>query len=67
MGLVNCEDCGKQIASNARVCPYCGRKRTHPFVMGCAIILGIMLFLFMYGIYIEHANGSESLGKIILR
>ena len=66
MGLVNCEDCGKQIASNARVCPYCGRKRTHPFVMGCAIILGIMLFLFMYGIYIEHANGS-GLGKVILR
>ena len=65
MGLVNCEDCGKQIASNARVCPYCGRKRTHPFVMGCAIILGIMLFLFMYLTYISHASGLKILGKVI--
>ena len=48
MALVDCEECGRQIVSNARVCPYCGRKRTHPFVMGCAVFLVGMLILIIF-------------------
>ncbi len=48
MALVDCEECGRQIASNARVCPYCGRKRTHPFVMGCAVFLvGVLILIIL--------------------
>ena len=56
MGLVDCEKCGRQIASNARVCPYCGRKRTHPFVMGCAVFLVGMLLLIIYAASVSHAK-----------
>ena len=48
MALVRCEECSKEIASNARVYSYCGRKRTHPFAMGCAVFLvGVLIVIIL--------------------
>ena len=58
MGLVICESCGKEIASNARVCPHCGRRRTHPFVMGCAVFLVGILLIIIYASYIGRAHAA---------
>ncbi|SRR6266566_3540972 len=38
--------CGQMIASNARVCPHCGNRFTHPFVKGLAWLMGITVVLF---------------------
>jgi hypothetical protein len=35
--------CGKELASNARTCPNCGKRFTHPFVMVLAVLFGLMV------------------------
>jgi hypothetical protein len=42
--MKNCP-CGKTIASNARVCPNCGNRFTHPFVKALAWLIGVTLGL----------------------
>jgi hypothetical protein len=40
--MKNCK-CGQMIASNARVCPHCGNRFTHPFVNILAWFFGISI------------------------
>src|SRR2546427_8331464 len=37
--------CGQLVASNARTCPHCGNRFTHPLVMTLAWFFGICLVL----------------------
>jgi hypothetical protein len=34
-------ECGQEMASNARICPHCGHRFTHPFVKAFAVFLAI--------------------------
>ncbi len=51
--MKSCKKCRKEIASNARVCPQCGYRYTHPFVKmlawGFAGLFGIGLISSMIG------------------
>jgi hypothetical protein len=49
--------CGQMVASNARVCPHCGNRFTHPFVMALAWLIGAMVSL---TIIIAILSSSES-------
>jgi hypothetical protein len=40
--MKNCP-CGKTVASNARVCPNCGNRFTHPFVKALAWFIGVTI------------------------
>ena len=37
--------CGQMVASNARVCPHCGNRFTHPFVKALAWFIGVTFSL----------------------
>ncbi|MFZ3212899.1 MAG: hypothetical protein WA188_15460 [Terriglobales bacterium] len=50
--------CGKQVASNARVCPGCGHRFTHPFVMFLAAVLGIILVMAFFGAVIGPSTST---------
>lgn len=41
--------CGHQVASNARLCPHCGQRFTHPFVLALAVIFGVFIFMAVLG------------------
>jgi hypothetical protein len=65
MPLIQCKECGKEISSDARVCPHCGKKlRRGPVVniflfLLCAI--GILLIIGFIGEMLEtakQANGN---------
>jgi predicted amidophosphoribosyltransferase len=55
--LINCRVCGKQVSSNAKLCPHCGERSPEPYlttlkysligllIVGVVIIIGILLFL----------------------
>jgi len=46
MALKTCRECGGEVASGAKTCPHCGKRRTMPAAMGCAVILGAALIIF---------------------
>jgi len=50
--------CGLMIASNARVCPHCGNRFTHPFVKGLAWFIGITVVLFWITSIVGSRNPS---------
>jgi RNA polymerase subunit RPABC4/transcription elongation factor Spt4 len=44
MALKPCKECRREISSEAKACPHCGKKdptgaRTSPFAMGCLVII----------------------------
>jgi len=41
MVLVTCKECGKEISSDAKVCPHCGKS--HESIQGCGTFLTIVL------------------------
>lgn len=43
MAIVNCKECGKEISSEAKVCPHCGFKKSQ--ASGCFIAILIFLFV----------------------
>lgn len=46
MALRKCEECGKEISSDAKVCPQCGKPQPKlPSPWGCAI--GSIVFIFL--------------------
>lgn len=56
MGISKCEACGKEIASNARLCTYCSRKLMPSIFAGFEVAYGFLLILFMYFLFIAHAG-----------
>lgn len=52
MALKKCKECGKEISSDAKVCPNCGKKQ--PNIrrnIGCLILFAIFLIPFLIIIY----------------
>lgn len=47
MALGSCPDCGSPLSNSARSCPHCGKPITSPITMGCAIIAGFLLLLYI--------------------
>ena len=47
--MKTCRACGKELARNARFCPECGYRFTHPFVKFVAWCFGIVLAAGMLG------------------
>ncbi len=43
MALIKCKSCGKQIASDARTCPHCGKTYTSAGGILVAVILGLII------------------------
>ncbi|MFB3916047.1 MAG: zinc-ribbon domain-containing protein [Terriglobales bacterium] len=53
--------CGQQIASNARFCPHCGHRFTHPFTMFIAICFAAIFgFAFIGAIIGGIVGGSPN-------
>jgi hypothetical protein len=59
MALITCKECKKQISSDAKSCPNCGKKRTSAGTMGCAVILGVGLLGFIVAMFSGN-NSSTS-------
>ena len=49
MALVKCEECGKEISSNVKVCPYCGYKRKRGIWFYIMIFLVAIIILAIVG------------------
>jgi hypothetical protein len=45
MALQKCKECGKEISSDAKTCPQCGKPQPKRSPWGCAIIAVIFLFI----------------------
>jgi hypothetical protein len=52
--------CGKQIASNARTCPFCGHRFTHPFTMLIAVMFVGVIVLAFIGAMISNTSTTTS-------
>ncbi|MDZ7817266.1 MAG: zinc-ribbon domain-containing protein [Aliarcobacter sp.] len=49
MALVKCEECGKEISSNVKVCPHCGYKRKRGIWFYIIIVFVIIVVLAILG------------------
>jgi len=57
MALAKCKECGKEISSQAKVCPNCGasiKKKA-----GCSIIILVLLAIIFISYIISQINGSD--------
>jgi hypothetical protein len=43
MSLHACKECNREISSDAKVCPHCGKKQGTSTGVGCLAVLGILL------------------------
>lgn len=57
--MKTCE-CGKEVASDARVCPNCGHRLTHPFLMFVGIVIGIFLFIVVIAVIFGGSNSTST-------
>lgn len=48
MALINCKECGKEVSTQAKVCPHCGAKRFKPSdpALLCVAVGFVLLFAF---------------------
>ncbi len=51
MALVTCKECGKEISSEAKVCPHCGVRRIN---VAARALITIPLLIFLY--FLSTAN-----------
>ena len=65
--LVECKECGKQIARNAGTCPHCGNKVMLPaarkLALGCLIVPVAIFFILGLAGYILQRNDSRTSEK----
>ncbi len=59
MSLRPCKECGKQISSDAKACPHCGKKR--PINRGSLVILGVLVAILIVGAYMNRNIGQAPL------
>ena len=50
MALKKCKECDKEISSDAKVCPQCGKPQPKRSPWGCAIVAVIAVIIFMFAI-----------------
>jgi len=58
MSLRACKECGRQISSDAKVCPQCGKKQGASAGAGCLAIIGILIALGIVGSLVRHENDT---------
>jgi hypothetical protein len=61
MALKKCKECGKDVSSSAKTCPYCGVK--NPGVTAKTMVLGILTLLFMGWLITQCSLGNNSNNK----
>lgn len=54
----NCK-CGKQVSENARVCPHCGNRFTHPTVIALAVLFVVAMTASIIGGSLNHSALSS--------
>ncbi|MCX5825332.1 MAG: hypothetical protein NTY86_18020 [Deltaproteobacteria bacterium] len=50
MALKKCKECDKEISTDAKVCPQCGKPQPKRSPWGCAIVAVIAVIIFMFAI-----------------
>lgn len=48
MALVSCRECGKEISSQAKVCPHCGVRRINVAARALIAVPFLILLYFLY-------------------
>lgn len=62
MALRKCKECGKEISTDIKVCPNCGKKQ--PNIrrnIGCLILFAIFFIPFLTIIYSSHRNPEQKI------
>jgi hypothetical protein len=63
--------CGQMVASNARFCPHCGNRFTHPFTKLIAWFFGIVIVMAFIGAIVggsgstPAASNTDSVGRAV--
>ena len=57
--MKNCKSCGKEIASNAKICPNCGVKNKKPFYKA----VWFWIIVVIIGVVIAGGGNGESSNK----
>jgi hypothetical protein len=60
MALRPCKECKKEISSEAKVCPHCGKKQHGSIAgVGCLIIIGLLVFAGYFGTQLNNNPGGN--------
>lgn len=55
MAIGTCRECGKEVSSEAKICPHCGVKQPiRKSNTGCLVALGVLVLLFVIGSLTSH-------------
>ncbi len=60
MALIKCSECGKEISSEAKVCPHCGKpigNHNEAIGYGKAVLIGIGVILMVIGFALAFSGG----------
>lgn len=57
--LINCETCGKEIAKKAKVCPYCGIKRSKRGILKTTLIVLIVFVALALVGALKHSDAQK--------
>jgi hypothetical protein len=57
--MKTCE-CGKEVASDARVCPNCGHRLTHPFLLFIGIVIICIFFIVFIAAIFGGSNSTST-------
>lgn len=63
MALIKCEECGKEVSTEAEACPHCGAKIASKSSMGCGSIVGIVLLVGFLALIFGGGNSSNNSGS----
>jgi len=64
MALIKCKECGKEVSSEARKCPHCGKKlKTSRIGKGILYVFVIIIGLGILGTIISNTNKEEKTSK----
>lgn len=63
MSLIKCKECGKEVSSEAEVCPHCGVKVASKSSIGCGPIIGIALLIGFIALIFGGGNSSNTSGS----
>ena len=50
MAIIKCKECGSEMSSSASRCPKCGKTRTTLVGILAAVIIGVVLFIVIWGL-----------------
>jgi len=67
MALQPCKECGKQISTEATMCPHCGKKPAKGGMgagTGCFVVIGVLILLGVIGLLMtDHSGGGGGGGQ----